>query len=79
MTTNSFQEIARETEQIIGNIGIFLVEEQVRKIGRTPSTLEQADEPLLIMEILSIASSVTTPENWKKLEYIFKRRISKIK
>lgn len=79
MATISFQEIARETEQIVGNIGVFLVEEQVRKIGKTPCTLKPEDEPLLIMEILTVASGVTTPANWKKLENIFKRRISNIK
>ncbi|MCK5037956.1 MAG: hypothetical protein KAS16_02545 [Thermoplasmata archaeon] len=79
MATRSFQEIARETEQIVGNIGVFMVEEQCKKIGKTPCTLLPEDEPLLIMEILTVASTVTTPNNWKKLERIFKRRISGIK
>ena len=79
MATKSFQEIARETEQIIGNIGLFMVEEQCRKIGKCPDSLEPGDEPLLIMEILTVASTVTSPNNWKKLVRIFKRRISGIK
>ena len=79
MATRSFQEIARETEQIVGNIGVFVVEEQCKKIGKCPDTLQPEDEPLLIMEILTVTSKVTTLNNWKKLERIFKRRISGIK
>ncbi|MCK5037598.1 MAG: hypothetical protein KAS16_00730 [Thermoplasmata archaeon] len=79
MATKSFQEIARETEQIVGNIGVFMVEEQCRRIGKCPDTLQPEDEPLLIMEILTIASTVTPLSNWKKLERVFKRRISGIK
>ena len=79
MATISFQEIAKETEQIVGNIGVFMVEEQCRKIGKCPDTLYPEDEPMLIMEILTVASRLTTPNNWKKLERTFKRRISGIK
>ena len=79
MATESFRDIVRETESFVGNIGLFIVEEQCRKIGRCSDTLLKDDEPKLLMEILVAASLVTPPEQWKKLERIFKRRISGIK
>lgn len=79
MATKEFQEIVCETEKIVGNIGLFIVEEQCRKIGASSQTLTRKDEPRLLMEILVIASRVTTLENWRKLEKVFKRRMSGIK
>ena len=79
MATESFREIVKETESIVGNIGLFIVEEQCRQIGRCSDTLDRDDEPKLLMEVLVAASLVTAPEQWKKLERIFKRRISGVK
>ena len=60
MATQSFIEIVRETESIVGNIGLFMVEEQCRKVGKCSETLIKDDEPRLLMEILVVASPLTT-------------------
>lgn len=79
MATESFREIVRETESIVGNIGLFIVEEQCRRVGKCSDTLLKEDEPKLLMEVLVAASLVAPPDQWKKLERIFKRRITGIK